>query len=369
MRERQCGFFPMDKDVLHIITAGTMAPSGDNCQPWRFEVGPGFIDLYMIAERDYSLGNWGQRPSYIAHGAVLENMTIAAAQRGFRLSPKIMPSLESPDLVARMYLERAPNGTHPLYNAIWKRSTNRRPYENKALNAEQTEKIQTISVPGTKLVLVTDESRRQSLGRHIALFDRVLFEDRRMHSFFFSHVNWSDTQDEERGVGHSIKTFELTPPMKAGFSVFRHFPALKILNAIGLSAMIARKNAGVYSSGAAMGAVLLPNRDTAHYVSSGRLLQRVWLTSTALGLHLQPLTGIPLLMNRIADGDGTLSDGHAKLVSSAYGEICSTLNIEDGAVAFLFRIGHADPPSARTPRQKPDIRKANPTTYMPSSLA
>lgn len=348
----------MDKDILHIITAGTMAPSGDNCQPWRFETGPGFIDIYNVPERDTSLYSWGQRPSYIANGAVLENMVIAAAQRGYKIRPKILPSSEHPELVARAYLEHATDTSHPLYNAIWKRATNRRPYTKTALTTDQLERFQHLDGGGARLTMVTDENRRRQLARQVALNERVLFEDKRMHSFFFSHVNWTDEEDRNRKVGFSIKTFELPPPVRAGFAVFKHYPALKVLNAVGLSAMVTKTNADIYSTGAAMGAVLIPSRDSASFIAAGRLLQKVWLTTTSLGLHLQPLTGITLLMNRIADGDGTLSAAHARLVTQAYGELCSTLSVTDGAIAFLFRIGHSDPPSARTPRQEPDIRAA-----------
>lgn len=346
----------MDKDILHIITAGTMAPSGDNCQPWRFETGPGFIDVYNVPERDSSLYNWGQRPSYIANGAVIENMVIAAAKLGYKLTPKILPRTDSPELVARAYLERHAASSHPLYASIFKRATNRRPYALTALTADQLERFRSLSSGSAKLTMATDEYRRRTLARQVALNERVLFEDKRMHSFFFSHINWTDIQDTQRKMGFSIKTFELPTPIRAGFAIFKHYPAIRVLNAVGLSAMVAKTNADIYASGAAIGAITIPDRSATNYVATGRLLQQVWLTTTSLGLHLQPLTGIPLLMNRIADGDGTLSPAHARLVAQAYGELCNTLAVSDKVIALLFRIGHADPPSARTPRQEPDIR-------------
>ncbi|HXV27257.1 MAG TPA: hypothetical protein VD862_04535 [Candidatus Paceibacterota bacterium] len=348
----------LDEDVLHIITAGTMAPSGDNCQPWRFEVGPGFIDVFNLPERDNSLYSWGQRPSYIANGAVLENMSIAAAQRGYRLSAKVLPTPSDPDWIARAYLERATQAAHPLYESIWKRATNRRPYRNAELTAVQHDALMKTAESGPQLILVTDTARRQELGNLLALNERVLFEDRNMHRFFFSHINWTDEQDAARKLGFSIKTFELPPPVRAGFAVFRHFPALRALNAVGLSSMVAKTNGGIYMTGAAMGAIVIPNRDTTQYVAAGRLFERVWLSVTSMGLHLQPLTGIPLLMNRVADGDRTLAERHASIVADAYARLASVLKLSDGVLAFMFRIGHADEPSARTPRLEPDVRPA-----------
>jgi len=333
-----------------------MAPSGDNCQPWRFEVGPGFIDLYNVPERDYSLYNWGQRPSYIANGAVLENMAIAAAAKGYRLTIKVLPDSGTPELVARTYVERSGDSTHPLYDAIWKRVTNRKKYHAVPLSAEHLERLERTTSNGQRLLFITDTPRRSKLASLAALNERILFEDRRMHSFFFSHINWNDQQDRERKFGFLLKTFELPPLVQAGCAVLKHYPALQALNAIGLSNILTKMNSGIYATGAAIGAIVIPSRDINHYVGVGRLLERVWLTATSLGLHLHPLPGVALLMNRIADGDASLSRGHAQLVSGAYGEMCKTVRVSDGVIALLFRIGHANPPTARTTRLKPDIR-------------
>jgi nitroreductase len=59
--------------ILKIVEAGTWAPSGDNCQPWRFTWNGQKLLLFNVSERDTSLYNSSQRASFIAHGAVLEN--------------------------------------------------------------------------------------------------------------------------------------------------------------------------------------------------------------------------------------------------------------------------------------------------------
>ncbi len=61
----------MDKeDIKKILEMAVYAPSGENCQPWRFEVRDSKIDIFNLPERDQSLYNHGQMASYFAHGVL-----------------------------------------------------------------------------------------------------------------------------------------------------------------------------------------------------------------------------------------------------------------------------------------------------------
>lgn len=57
--------------IKQILEAAVRAPSGDNVQPWEFEVSKNFtqINLYNLPEMDDSYYNYNQMASYIAHGA------------------------------------------------------------------------------------------------------------------------------------------------------------------------------------------------------------------------------------------------------------------------------------------------------------
>src|SRR3989338_3310518 len=117
----------MDDAIQKIVEAGIQAPSGDNCQPWRFVVKGNTIELYNLPERDNSLYNWGQRASYVAHGALLENMSIAASQLGYTLSIDLFPEKSDTNFIARVTLIEVEAKNEPLYDAIFKRCNNRKP--------------------------------------------------------------------------------------------------------------------------------------------------------------------------------------------------------------------------------------------------
>ncbi|MGD8241945.1 MAG: ThiF family adenylyltransferase, partial [Desulfobacterales bacterium] len=67
----------------YILQAAIRAPSGDNCQPWRFRVDQNRISLHLRPEVDRSLFNVDQYASLIACGAAVENMRLAASRYGF----------------------------------------------------------------------------------------------------------------------------------------------------------------------------------------------------------------------------------------------------------------------------------------------
>ena len=66
-----------------IIQAAIQAPSGDNLQPWRFEYDGEKLFLFQDSARDTSLYNVRQLASYIASGASLENIQLAASAHGY----------------------------------------------------------------------------------------------------------------------------------------------------------------------------------------------------------------------------------------------------------------------------------------------
>lgn len=350
----------MKDTIRQIIAAGITAPSGDNCQPWRFCIGPDLIDVYNLPERDRSLYSWGQRASLVAHGALAENMRIAAAHLGYRADITWFPEPQTPELVTRVRLEPGERVQGPLYPAMFKRATNRKPYRDTPLSSEQQAQLSQVpgQVGGGRLLLAQEPAARAILGRVASTNETILFENRPMHSFFFGHINWTEQQDADRRHGMHIGTLELPPPARLGFKVFRRWDALQVLNKVGLSKLVAIGNGKLYGTGAAIGAVVMEDRSPESFLTAGRLLERVWLAATAMGLSLQPLTGIMFLMNRIAAGDAAeLSPAHAALISDAYRQAADVLGTGAAPIALMFRIGHAPSPSARTSRLEPVVRE------------
>jgi hypothetical protein len=200
----------MRTDIDHIIRAGTMAPSGDNCQPWRFTVSGNSIDVDLIPERDESLYSWGHRASFIAHGAMLENMEIEAHARGYHLTVNELPDSTRPLRTAHIDVTQTQSTPSPLADAIAHRCTNRKPYRNTPLSDAQRNAIRTAL--GDDALLIEDAPTKQKLAAAVAWNEKVLFENKHMHRFFFDHMLWTQRDVTARPIGFPVAALELPPP-------------------------------------------------------------------------------------------------------------------------------------------------------------
>ena len=349
----------MQNIIQKIIAFGVMAPSGENCQPWRFEVTGNTVTIYDLPERDQSLYSWGGRSSYVAHGGLIENMVIAASVLGYSSRVSLFPKADNHDLVATLSLEPKSAQENSLFPYIKERTTNRKPYREVSLT--ETEKSQFLSIGGSeggRFTMIEDKKKRNKVAQAVAVNEIILLSNRHLHDFFFDHVTWSEMEDKKKSIGFYIKTLELPPPAEMMFKLFKHWPALRFLKPLGFPKIVAKENAKLYSTGSAMGLITISSNTPADYVVAGRIMQRIWLTSTKLGFDLQPLTGILFLSLRIKSGDTkNFSPSEIQIINEAYGTIVNTfaLTIRETPV-MLFRLGKSDPPTARATRLAPDIR-------------
>ena len=79
-----------------ILELARWAPSGDNTQPWRFEI----LDSHRLVvhghdTRDHCVYDLDGHPSQISLGALLETMAIAATP--FELEMRCMRHSDTPD--------------------------------------------------------------------------------------------------------------------------------------------------------------------------------------------------------------------------------------------------------------------------------
>lgn len=345
------------EDILKILEAGTKAPSGDNAQPWRFAVRHNQVTVHNVPEKDQSLYNINQRGSMVAHGALLENCIIAAQTLGYTLTPEILPDPSDPDLTVRFTLTTATPASHPLYDAIEQRCTNRKVYHATPLSAADREALRHID---DQIRWEYDPKTIAELAKSASVNERILFENRKLHDFFFDHVRWTQEEEMQKGGGFFVKTLEIKAPMPL-FKLLRSPTIMALFNKIGMSKKISQENEKVFASAAALGVIVVPGHSPRDYFNAGRIFEQVWLTAASRGLSFQPMIGVLFLHENIELGQGeALSTDEHLALQKAYHHIRSTFHVETGTTALLFRIGHADTPSAISSR----IPAAKHTTFL-----
>ena len=343
----------LSPELKRILEAGNSAPSGENCQPWHFVMRGAVIEVHMLPDRDQSAYSCGQRASFFAVGAVLENIVIAASAEGYRATIEYFPRAAREVHVADIHLEKdAGIIADPLAASIMNRVTNRKPYAKDALTeAERVAVLSAAKQADGDLVLLEERGHINRLGRIGSVNEEVMLANHLLHEFFFDHVNWTKEGDDKKKIGFYIKTLELPPPAEMMFKAFRHWPVMRVLSAIGFNRVVAAINAKQNASAAAIGAFLIDETDPLDFVRAGRAIERVWLAATSAGLSFQPLSGILFFKLKIdADQGSVFFPDEKTLITDACQEISQMVKADGKHVAFLFRLGHAPAPSARAVR-------------------
>jgi nitroreductase len=348
-------------DIRKIIEAGCRAPSGDNSQPWRFEVKGEVVDIYNLSEKDNPILNYGQSGSYIAHGGLVENMIIAGKHFGYRAEIKLFPNAGKPDITARVVFTKTEPEAQKLFEAIYKRATNRKSYESTLLTAEEKESLVKIPMElglGSwgEIQLIEDGSLKQKIGKASASIEKVILEDEKLHGYLFRDVRWSKKEELKEKSGLYIETMEFKPPQKIAFRLASWWPFMRIGILLGLPKLIVNDDSKLYATGAALGIIRMNGDAPVDFINAGRIFERLWLTATGKGLYLQPVTALLFAARRLFGGDDeSFNAEHAELIKREYENLKNVFGVKDGVIAMHFRLGHAAPPSANSSRKDPDI--------------
>ena len=337
-------------DLRFILENALSAPSGDNLQEMRWTVRGNTLELIRQSEEDIMDAISGSRASWISIGAIVENAVIAASVRGYRVAVAYTSDAARPACVASLALASdASIVPDPLAGALATRVTNRKPYRRAPLRAEERDAL----LGAGAAALLADRQSIVTLARAVAVYDRFLFSTRDLHDKFFMLINWTKRADARRRRGLYFPTLEAPPLSRPALWLLGQWGVMRVGILLGLHRGIAFMQGHIYRRAAAYGAVLVSGDTSADWADAGRRVERVWLTATAAGLSLQPLTGTLFLAFGI---DGELcrrmfSPAERERVRAARGVITHAFGAPEGsAVAFLFRVGRAAPPSARTSR-------------------
>jgi hypothetical protein len=344
--------------IQTILEQAIHAPSGENCQPWRFVVSDTTIEIWNIPERDTSLYSWGQRASYFAHGALIENISISAAHAGYKAHIHIFPNTANPDVTASIELKPSQKTEQVLYSAITARVTNRKPYKKEHLSEQLQKEIfsSAHAHQPADLFFTHNQDQMKTIAQATSANERIIFENDYLHDFFYSHITWTKEEDQKKQLGFFIDTFELPPPVKSLFQLCQNNRIVPLLKATRLTKLIASKNAHIYASASGVGVITIPDTSPHNFLTAGRLFQRIWLESTYRNLSMQPLAGmIYLMLNLQAGNTQHISSTHQELITRAYNTIRTVIQRKNKTIAMIFRIGYSGPPSARALRLAPII--------------
>jgi nitroreductase len=341
----------MNDALESLLASAIRAPSGDNMQPWRFDVdhGSGRITFLVDETRDPSPMNAGQRMSRIAVGAALENFLRTAHRSGW------VTHLEEPKApaVAVVRVEVIPGSAGAAEKIVADRVTNRRPYDGRPVGEDVLARLkhETPELEGVTTQWVVGRERLAPLADLIGRSDATMFGESLVRKAILANVRFDAPPEAEVEEGLSLASLELSPGDRRALKLMPSLPnwLLRLAGAARLFAATARRLVE-----SASGLCLVVAQDSAPRtdLTVGRAVQRAWLTLTAEGLAAQPMTSLAVLDNVLEHGSAELIAclGRDRL-TNLLGELRKLApEIGGGRPAFLLRFGFAPPPSGRTGR-------------------
>jgi hypothetical protein len=354
-----------DSVIEQILDLARWAPSGDNTQPWRFEiVDDGHIVVHGFDTRDHCVYDIDGHPSQIAHGALLETLAIAASGHG--LAAKVERRTDLPDAMPTFDVRLTPDASctpSPLLPFITTRTVQRRPLSTRPLKAE--EKAELGASVGAGYSVRWLESPRDRWRVALLLFRNAKIrltipEAYRVHREIIEwDAQFSEDRVPDRALGLDAATLKIMRWVMQSWDRVRFFNKC-------LAGTLAPRLQMDLIPGFACAAHFLilaprPAQTVDDYVAAGRAVQRFWLTAAKLWLQLQPEQTPLIFAGYVRTGRRFSEVGAAaEQARRLTAELDALVGGADARRAvFMGRIGGGNPAVARSVRLSLDkLRKA-----------
>ena len=335
-----------------ILAAARWAPSGDNTQPWRFEVLDGdTVRIHVQTEAGQNPYEYRDgEPSLLSGGMLLENLRLAATSHGRRLTWTLEGGADPYQILVRLH--PAPDVTEdPLASVLALRSVDRRPYLSRPLRPHERAALEAAA--GPDLDVRWHEARRQRLD--LARLGMAATDIRlRAQETFRVHqavIDWAPGNSATGLPAGALGLDRLT--LRTMRWAMAHWPRMHAMNRLAGTWAAAAQLDVRPGLGSAAFFTLSPGaaRDgedrVARLLRLGGAVQRFWLTAARLGLAMQPGLATLIFSHYGAHSlpftaDPALQDKAAKLAT----RFQAVLGAHPDSMVFLGRIGE---PRTRLP--------------------
>ncbi len=350
---------PLESPAERVIDLARWAPSGDNLQPWRFEL-KGKRSFLVRGSLDkgsrsvYFLNDW---PNLLTFGGLLETISIAATgerlHAEFDLNAK--PSSTPGDLSYRVRL--VPNGkspASPLLPFIRMRTTQRRALSRTPLSPIERDTLEKSVAPYRLLWMETPKMRR-TMARLISQYTKIRLTIPEAYEAHRKVIEWNAQYSRDRIPDRALGLDSLS--LKLMHWAMGKWSRVKFMNRFLVGTMIPRLELDLIPGlrCAAFVALIAPQelRKKDDYLEAGRIMQRFWLTLTQLGLQAQPQLAPLVFDSYVREKIPFTADPKAVQKAAALSpklqEILGAQNYPQ--VAFLCRVGYGKTPDVRSLRK------------------
>ncbi len=346
--------------VGRILDLARWAPSGDNTQPWRFEV---VSDTHMVIHahdtRDWCVYDLDGRPSQIAVGALLETLAIAASAEG--LQAEFIRRADAPEEnpIIDVKLSEAPNVVpDPLLPFIRARVTQRRPFSSKRLGKREKAALESSVGAGYRVVWVEGWERKWEMAKLLYRNAHIRLTIPEAYEVHKRIIEWDAQFSADRIPDQALGVDKVTLQLMKW--AMRSWERVRMLNRYFAGTVIPRVQLDLIPALQCAAHFLIisdkPLKNIDDYLQGGRAMQRFWLTAAGLGLQFQPEM-TPLIFSRYAAVSVNFTQDlraveEAGILAARLRKILEKEDVMNAV--FMGRVGTGRSPRARSLRKAVD---------------
>ncbi|QBQ54463.1 thiamine biosynthesis protein ThiF [Nitrosococcus wardiae] len=343
-------------EIEAILDMARWAPSGDNTQPWRFEIkDPHHVVIHGFDTRDYCVYDLEGHASQLSVGALLESMAIAATRYGFRTD--IQRELEAAETHPKFEVRFVPDATirpDPLWPYIPVRATQRRALSMRSLTPREKNALEDSAKPAFSIYWLGGLGIRLKVAQLLFMNGKLRLTTPEAYEVHRKVIEWNTQFSEDRIPDQAVG---LDP---VGVQLMRwamkSWSRVKFLNTYLGGTLLPRVQLDFIPSIACAAHFLIIAKKTPQsiddYIAAGRAWQRFWLTATQLNLRLQPEMTPLIFSTYIRDGvEFSKNESSLRLAEKLSSQLEQLISPEISQRAMVMgRIGAGSAPKARSVR-------------------
>lgn len=348
--------------LMKILDLARWAPSGDNEQPWRFEVlSDRSLVVHFTGNHTADVYDYAGLPGLLSLGCLTESLRLAATQHGWSTRWHY-ESHACGGLLHVSFDPEAGTKRDPLGDFLEVRSVDRRPYRLQSLSSQYKQNLE--EALGDEFEVRWFESlvsrwRMSRLNMQACRIRLGLPEAIRIHRRV---LDWQHARSVDRIPSQAIGAGALTQRLmrwvlhteqRAEFFLGK-VPGGTLGAQIEMELLPGLCSAGYF-------AVARRQRnagsDPEQWIRAGQAVQRFWLTATRLGLALQPNVAMQAFVhygrNQTAFSMQRDALARSRKLAAQFSHLCTEQSITPESIMFTGRIGVPKP----SPLQTRSIRK------------